>query len=218
MARIEINILGVTRGKVGGVVAKVRNGKPYLASLPSKYTPSQKPQEIDKRNKFRVNGKFAKSIKETGILYRVWDKEKAPASNAYNKICKVNFKLCNADRPSEKNVITPDGFDLPVKGIKSYKDRIEAELAEFKIGNKEKRLILKMIVCFYNPKQNGMNFFELRSIENLEPDWPTFIFKFNAKEIQLSNTYKNKTVYLAVVTESDKGEIIRFSKTAAKMF
>ncbi len=218
MAKFEKNVLGMVRGKMGGMVAKVRNGKPYLASMPGKYTPSQKPYEIDKRNKFRVNGKFAKCIKETGILYRVWDKEKAPATNAYNKICQVNFKLCDAERPSVQNVITPGGFDLPVVDIKSYQDRIEAELGGFTLHDNEKRLILKLIVCFYQPVQNGTDYFELKSINNLEPDWPLFIFKYDGVEKRLSQLYKSKTIYLAAVIENESGEIIRFSKTAAKEF
>lgn len=218
MARIEDHILKNVRGKVGNVVIKVRNGKPYLAARPSKYTASQKPEEIHKRNKFKVNAKFAKCIKEAGILYKVWDKEKAPASNAYNKICKVNFNLCGPDRPTLKNVITPAGFDLPVVDIKSSPDNIKVELGEFKIGNSEKRLIIKLIVCFYEPKQNRNGYFELRSIENLEPDWPMFIFKFNDEERKLTKNYKNKTVYLAAVTENEKGEIIRSSKTVTREF
>jgi hypothetical protein len=79
MAVLKKNVLGEVRGKIGNIVGKIRNGKHYIASVPSQYTMSRLPHEVDKRNRFRVNGIFAKAIRENELLYSIWHKEKAPA-------------------------------------------------------------------------------------------------------------------------------------------
>lgn len=215
MARLDRKSLGELRGKLGGIVGKVRDGKHYISAAPKKYKISQKPREVEKRSRFKVNGQFAKFIRQVDILFRVWDKAKVPANNAYNKISKLNFKLCRPERPSDKNVITPGGF-LMSADIKSFPGRIEAELEPFDLLAKEARVVLVMIVSFYHPQKPGYNFFELTHPGSYEQDGLNFIFRMNAREEMLDKDFKHKTVYLAAVTEDEKGNIVRFSSTVGK--
>jgi hypothetical protein len=217
MAVVKKKVLGELRGKIGSTVYRVRNGKNYAASVPSEYNASQSPLEVDKRNKFRINGKFAKAIKESELLYSIWDKEKAPATNAYNKICKVNFSHCGTNRPSEKNVITPEGeFILPVRNITSLPEGIEVMLESSDIPELEKQVIYIMIISLYEPAANGHNYFELLVMEGCETEENTLKFNFDENEIQLAKEYKNKTIFLASVTEDEDGKILSWSKTYAE--
>jgi hypothetical protein len=216
MARLEKKVFGEIRGRVGNIVGKVRNGKQYIASRPSKYTMSKAPHEVDKRNKFKVNGLFAKAIKENNILYNIWDKEKAPAASAYNKICKINFKLCGSDRPSVQNKITPGGFDLPVESITYQQDKIEVELMPFDILPDEKRVIFILLVSFYDPKKKELPYFSFKQITGYELDELKLTFNFNTTDKQLANMYNKRTVFLATVTEDANGNIMRWSEAVSR--
>ncbi len=215
MASLEKRVLGELRGKVGGIVAKVRYGKQYIASLPSGYRMSKAPHEVDKRNKFKVNGKFAGAIKESGLLYRVWEKEKAPAVHAWNKICKINFKLCEPERPSARNLITPGGFPLPVTNIRDFSDRIEIELGTFEILSEEKKITFIVIISFYEPEVKENPYFEIRRLTNYTYEDSKFVFKYSAAEEHLAVAYKHKTIFIAAVTEDEGGKISRWSNTFA---
>lgn len=218
MAQLSKKVIGEIRGKVGGIVVKVRNGKQYIASTPSQYTMSNEPHEVDKRNRFKVNGLFAKAVKESELLYRAWEKEKAPATTAYNKICKVNFKLCETNRPTEKNLITPGGFEIPIVSIESFKDRIEVEIGQFDLLDEESRIFFVMLISFFNPVTEKDKYFDIRLIGNYKYEDPKLIFDFSEEIKQISKRFKNRTVYLAAVTEDEKEEMIRTSKTTAKDF
>jgi hypothetical protein len=216
MGYLDKKVLGELRGRLGEIVGRVRNGKHYISSAPSHYTMSKLPHEVDKRNRFGVNGKFGKAVRENGLLFRIWDKEKAPATNAYNKICKVNFKLCGTDRPSEENVITPEGFVLPVKNIQSLPDGIEAELEPFDMPDEEKDITYIMIVSFYEPRIKGHNYFELMNLKDYVINGLKVKFKFSDTEEHLLRVYKYKTVFLAAVTEDKNGNIVSWSATVSK--
>jgi len=216
MARLEKRVLGEIRGRVGDVVIKLRNGKQYIASRPSKYTMSKASHEVDKRNRFKINGLFAKAIKESNLLYTIWDKEKAPAASAYNKICMVNFKLCNTNRPSTKNLITPGGFNLLVEAVSYFPDKVEAELKPFDIHLDEKRVIFIMMICFYEPVKNEAHYFALKRIEDYDLDELKLTFNFNTAEKQIASAYKNRIAFLAAVTQDDAENILRWSETVSR--
>ena len=136
MAEKKPSILGEFSGRIGNIVIKKRNGKTYASKAASKYTISQLPHEIDKRNIQKVNGKFASVINQNPLLHAIWEKEKAPCATAYNKINKVNYHLCAPDHPTEKAKITPGGFKLEVDEINVKPDRIEITLRPHKTAER----------------------------------------------------------------------------------
>ena len=213
MAKIDKKVLGEFRGRLGDVIGKIREGKHYVSMAPAKYRMSQEPHEVNKRNRFKVNGKLASIIKENEILFRVWDKEKIPANNAFNKISKLNFKLCNPERPSPENIITPGGFVLPVADVQSFPDRIEVELEMFDLLEEEKKITPVMIISFYEPLQKDNFYFQLAEISNIEQQGLKLIFRFNSTEAMYAADYLKRTLFLAVITEDENGKILRFSRT-----
>ena len=216
MARLEKKVLGEIRGRVGNIVGKVRNGKQYIASRPSKYTMSKAPHEVDKRSRFKVNGIFAKAIREDKLLYSIWEKEKAPAASAYNKICKVNFKLCRTERPSDENIITPSGFDLPVENISYRQDKIVVEIVPFDIQPDETSVLFLMMISFHRPFNKELNYFSIRKINDYDLEDLTLSFNFNSAEKMTAAAYESRTVFFAAITRNVAGEIVRWSKTISR--
>lgn len=215
MAKVTKRVLGEYRGKIGNIVSKVRDGKQYFAARPENYRMSKEPHEVEKRNRFKVNGQFAKAVRMNEVLFRVWNKADVKANNAYNKISKMNFKLCEPDRPSVKNIITPPGFTLPVNSVQTFADRVEIEIAPFELQSVETKIILILYVCFYEPEED-IPYYELSRIVNYEYVDPEFVFKYSSRDKKLSEVYKHKIIFLAAVTEDAEGNIVRWSSTAGR--
>jgi hypothetical protein len=217
MATLKKKLFGDVIGRYGDWVGRTRHGKYYIASRPSKYTMSKKPHEVDKRNRFKVNGKFAKAIKSNQLLYKVWIKEKAPATTAYNKTCKVNFSLCGTDRPTINNLITPPGgFYFKITSAEVFDDRIEVDIEPFNILEIEKTVVFMMITSFYDPMNDNPIPFIAKAINNYELDDLKLSFIFSSQEEEIAKHYNKRTIFLAVVTEDTQGNIVRWSGTVAR--
>ena len=216
MESFNKKVLGEVRGKVGNKVYKSRKGKSYIASVPSEYTMSMEPREVEKRSRFSVNTRFAKAIKSSDILYSIWDKKKAPASSAWNKICKVNFKLCGIERPTDKNVITPaGGFKLPVLNIAEVQDGIEADIGEIKLSTEEKDVLFIMIVSFYEPVAKEEKYFNLLVLKEGKRNNNKLTFTFDLSQKLIAEKYKHKTVYMAAIILDESGNVVRWSGSFA---
>ena len=217
MATIKKKLFGEVIGRYGDWVGRVRYGKYYIASRPSRYRMSKAPHEVDKRNRFKVNGLFAKAIKENELLYKAWYINRAPATTAYNKICKVNFKRCGTERPTADNLITPPGgFGLEITGGEAFNDRIEVDLVPFEIMENEKRVVFSMIVSFHEPKRKEYDPFTAKVIRDYELEDLKLSFNFSSQEKEIAKHYNKRTIFLAVVTEDAKGNIIRWSDTVSR--
>ena len=217
MATLKKKLFGDVIGRYGDWVGRVRYGKYYIASRPSKYRMSKAPHEVNKRNRFKVNGLFAKAIKSNELLYSLWYINRAPATTAYNKICKVNFKRCGTDRPTTANLITPPGgFGLEITGAEAFDDRIEVDLVPFEIMENEKRVVFTMIVSFYEPKDKDSQPFAANVISDYELEDLKLSFNFLSVDEQIAKKYNKRTIFLAVITEDVNGNIVRFSDTVAR--
>ena len=179
---------------------------------------SKTPYEVDKRNRFKVNrDSSAKAIKESKLLYNIWDKEKAPAASAYNKICKINFKLCNTNRPSVQNLITPGGFNLPVESVSYFPDKIEAELKPFDILPGEKRVIFIMMICFYEPvRSEADDAGHLRELKITTLRSLGLLLILTLLKGKLLSAYKSRMSFLAAVTQDEAGNILRWSESISR--
>ena len=216
MAEKKPSILGEFSGRIGNIVIKKRNGKTYASKAASKYTISQLPHEIDKRNIQTVNGKFASVINSSRLLKSIWYKEKAPCVNAYNKINKVNYHLCAPDHPTEKAQITPGGFKLEVNEINVKPDKLEITLRPIKLQKDETQVAYIMILSLWNPRAKRTAPFEFLMPENYTAEAAQLTFRLNKDEAALAKKYCSKTIFLAAVTLDDTYSVRRWSETRAR--
>ena len=218
MARNNPSVLGEPSGKIGDVVYKKRNGKTYISKAAETFNSSQLPHEIDKRNIQKVNGKFASIINQNKLLHVIWEKEKFPCTNAYNKINKVNYHFCAPDHPTEKAQLTPGGFKLKVKDISIFPEGIEVTPDSIKLNKDEAAIAWIMILSLWNPKRKSKktNDFEFLPFENYTSDGPKLIFKLNKQDMPLTKKYKGRTTFLAAVILSEENKIMRWTETLSR--
>jgi len=219
MARKKPSILGELSGKVGDLVYKIRDGKPYVSKAPETHTLSMLPHEIDKRNIQSVNGKFASLINKNALLKAAWGKEKKPCNCAYNKISQVNYYLCEQDHPSEKAMMTPPGgFRFEAEDIKALPDRIEIMIRPTKLQKDENSIAYIMILCLWNPRRKGKKTkpFEFLMPQDYITEGNKVIFRFDKEGAVLFKKYKNKMRFLAAVTADKQNKIVRWSDTLVR--
>ncbi len=217
MARAKGAVLGFLGGKLGQIVAKTREGKQYYAAMPSKYTMSMEQGEVDKRDRFSVNGKIAGIIYKDVHLKNVWKKSTVQANNGFNKITSFNFHHCGTNRPSANNKVTPpEGFILPVTNIESLPDGVGVNLPSIDLNSDEASIIYKMYVSFFEPVNGAASFFDLLKIENYETEGSVVTFRFNVREKSIAEMYSNRTVYFCAVTVDGNNRVMRFSETVGK--
>ncbi len=217
MAVIKESILGEINGKVGDIVYKKRNGKTYISKAAASYTVSQLPQEKVRRDKQRINGKICSLINKNIHLCAAWKKKKAPCFSGYNRMNKVNFHLCEPDRPSERLKITPGGFKLAVEEIRCTAARVKVLPRPIRLKKGEDAVTFIMVLSLWNKRSKVDDDFEFLLMEAQQPDSGAgIIFKFKEEESASIKKYKNKTIYLAAVTLNKKGDIVRWSETAGR--
>ncbi len=110
MARVNKQILGLIKGSLGEVVFRERNGKVFVYSKPVKQKVSKSPSAVNARKKFALRVSLAQILNSNKILFQVWNLSKVDATNAYQKIIKVNTSLSEGNHLTLLNRITPEEF------------------------------------------------------------------------------------------------------------
>ena len=198
MARVTKNILGEVRGKVGNEVRKIRNRKPYVASMPSGYRMSNEPHVVEQRNLFKINGKFASMVYSDDLLKEIWTKaeiKNIKATTAFNKVSSINYHLFKDNQATECNIITPGGFKLPVKNVKCLKNNIEVSFGKTGIKRGEKRFNYLMFIWCENPGGKSEEYYTYCKISRgVDKPQTSIIFQFD-EDINLKiNNYNDKMI------------------------
>jgi hypothetical protein len=95
-------------------------------------------------------------------------------------------------------------------------DGIEIDTQPPEFNEEGNNLTYIMLVSFYEPVKPQTRYFELLLMQGCEANGSKLLFRFDEVEQQTARSYKNKTVFLAAVSEDAKGNIIKWSKTLSK--
>ncbi|MHB8872004.1 MAG: hypothetical protein ACYC5G_06140, partial [Candidatus Doudnabacteria bacterium] len=112
MAIVNGNVIGNLSGKLGNLSARTVDGRTVLAARPSSFNASQDPAVLQVRQKFSVTAKFASAILALTSLVSIWKKVRNVASSVFNEIFQSNFAYSSIEKPTEQNILAPEGFPL----------------------------------------------------------------------------------------------------------
>ncbi|MFA8344253.1 MAG: hypothetical protein ACEPO8_14870 [Rhodothermaceae bacterium] len=225
MAEVSGNVIGNVKGKLGNLSARVRNGKTYLGARPSSFKVSNDPKSKKVRGCFKVSVDLAKTIIALPTLEELWRRIKPKGMSVFNLLVKENFDSASEQEPTADNVISPEGFSLPVTASAVTADDLTFELAALNSAgvfeSNEKDLSLNAIIVYKNPsdpedepygivrfakEESGFDFTKVYSGS----------FSLNVLQKALAAKYQDKIIYLAVATKTSGGEIIQCSSTYGK--
>ena len=226
MASVSGSVLGNLSGRLGNLSARTVNGRTILAARPSSFNVSQEPSVVEVRKKFGITMNFAKAVNSIAALSAVWEKVKDSGRSVMNTIFRDNFQYVSAERPTENNIITPDGFNLPVQSASVDADTITAQITtlnnEAVISPAEVDLAVSAVVCFYDPKSADDDPFKIIALDKDEAGFNfgqtyNLSLALNALQTNIASKYNNSILYLAVATKDAAGKVVQYSSTFTKL-
>ena len=226
MAILLGNVIGNMKGKLGNLSARTVEGRTIMAARPSSFNASQDPASLEVRAKFAVTANFSKSVLSLSALSAIWNKVKSSGISAFNAIFKANFAFSAIDKPTEHNVLTPEGFPLQIETSAVDVDKITATLpilnAATNFGADEVHLSVNALVCYHDHVNPADEQFKIISLSK-EVDNYNFAqtynlqLDYNVSQVALAAKYQHNILYLCVASKSADGKVIQNSGTFTKI-
>ncbi len=226
MAIVNGNVIGNLSGKLGNLSARTVDGRTVLAARPSSFNASQEPAVLTVRQKFSVTAKFASAILALTSLVSIWKKVRNVANSVFNEIFQSNFAYSSIEKPTEQNILVPEGFPLQISTAAVAADKITATLPILNVssvfGADEVNLSANALVCFYDPTNEADEPFKIIS---LSKDVPGYNFAqtydleidLNALQKNAAAKYQHSILYVCVVTKTADGKVVQNSGTYTKL-
>jgi hypothetical protein len=226
MAIVNGNVIGNLSGKLGNLSARTVDGRTILAARPSSFNASQDPAVLAVRQKFSVTAKLASAILALNSLVSIWKKVRNVSSSVFNEVFQSNFGNSSIDKPTEQNIIAPDGFPLQITTAALATDKVTATLpilnASSVFGADEVNLSANALVCYYDPTNEADEPFKIIS---LSKEVATYNFAqthdleidLNATQKNIAAKYQHSILYVCVVTKTADGKVVQNSATFTKL-
>ena len=226
MAIVNGNVIGNLSGKLGNLSARTVDGHTILAARPSSFNASQDPAVLQVRQKFSVTAKFASAILALTSLVSIWKKVRNVASSVFNEIFQSNFAYSSMEKPTEQNILAPEGFPLQISNAAVAADKITATLPILNtssvFGADEVNLSANALVCYYDPTSEADEPFKIISLSkdvaayNYAQTYDLEI-DLNALQKNTASKYQHSILYVCVVTKTADGKVVQNSGTYTKL-
>ena len=226
MAIVNGNVIGNLSGKLGNLSARTVDGHTVLAARPSSFNASQDPAVISVRQKFSVTAKFASAILALTSLVSIWKKVRNVASSVFNEIFQSNFAYSSIEKPTEQNILAPEGFPLQIAVAAVAAVKITATIPILNtasvFGADEVNLSANAIVCYYDPTNEADEPFKIISLSkevaahNFAQTYDLEI-DLNATQKNTAAKYQHSILYVCVVTKTAEGKVVQNSSTFTKL-
>jgi hypothetical protein len=226
MAIVNGNVIGNLSGKLGNLSARTVDGRTILAARPSSFNASQEPAVLAVRQKFSVTAKLASAILALTSLVSIWKKVRNVSSSVFNEVFQSNFANSSIDKPTEQNIIVPDGFPLQITTAAVAADKITATLpilnASSVFGADEVNLSANALVCYYDPTNEADEPFKIISLSKEVAAYnftQTYDLEIDLNALQKNSAakYQHSILYVCVVTKTADGKVVQNSGTYTKL-
>jgi hypothetical protein len=225
MARVSGNVVGNLHGKLGNLSARTRNGRTIFSARPSSFNTSYAPVLVETRAKFAVSAAFSSAILSLSALAEIWNAVKKAGTSAFNTIIQSNFNLSSTEKPTDQNIITPDGFPLAVTTAAVDADKVTASLPALNtaavISSGEVKLSANALIVYHTPAKTSDQPYRIvvlsKEISPFDFTAP-YSLEIDLDPVQKSvaSRYGKYILYVAVATTDDAGNIVQHSSTYAK--
>jgi len=225
MAIRKKNALGITSGKLGNTVTRIRNGKEVVYNLPDKVNISQSKNAKASRNKFALTVRFSKSINSIPALSCVWKSAKVPGTSSFQKLIKYNSKFTSVNNLTIKNVITPKGFEFNVEEIIYSGDEIQILISSINtrtFNNNTFTPVIYSVLYFFEPKRTKFKPFSFSSLSNDMGEILTMTkidihFTLSKTQKSLFGNYNKCILYFAIILSPESSNNPVWSSSASNI-
>ncbi|MCL5030810.1 MAG: hypothetical protein M1480_17505 [Bacteroidetes bacterium] len=226
MAILSGNVIGNMKGKLGNLSARTVDGRTIMAARPSSFNASQDPASLEVRAKFAVTANFAKNVLSLATLEEIWTKVKASGMSVFNTVFKNNFGFSSTDKPTEQNILAPEGFPLQISTAAVETNKITGTLPALNtasvFGADEVNLSANALVCFYDPTSENDEPFQIISLSKEVANFnftQTYSLQidYNVLQEAVAAKYQHSILYLIVASKSVDGKVVQNSSTYTKL-
>ena len=224
MATLINNPFGEVKGVLGNNFYRTRNGKTILVPRSKRKKNNNSEGELCRKRKFSITSSFSKHVCRLNLLKEVWGKSRTGCYSSFHEICRCNYGYSSASRPTERNIITPEGFPVTISGIILNSSSLSFQLPELKnfttISNEESSISVNVLITFFDSFKDEAGPFDIieltRNIEDYDFEKPFSLrLDFDDEQRQTAQNYKQFLLHAAVITITDQGEIAQHSSTFA---
>lgn len=133
MGKLEKQVLGKIRGKVGDVFFRITNGQAIVSACPTKRELSNDPAAIKRRTQFGIAVKLSHAINYLSQLKHFWKAFNSGSEDAhrsaFNKIVKENYsRVSDTDVLATASLVPELGFEISASDITLSNSAISVEL------------------------------------------------------------------------------------------
>lgn len=219
MATVGKNVLGDLRGKIGNTSARILNGKPIFASLPSSFNTPQDENSVLRRNKFSSAVKMTKLILEDELIKSVWSEKNTTKMNTYNYLMKTNYRYLNGFHVTQLNQITPiTGFLFNISSFTTNQNDIAVDIDPISNLENASDIYLKILFQMSDPvveEELPFEFVMLNSnSQSFTPDTAlNFSIPVTSEFSGFSNIYSVKQPLVSLIATTAEGNLAAYSST-----
>lgn len=219
MATVGKNVLGDLRGKIGNTSARILNGKPIFASLPSSFNTPQDENSVLRRNKFSSAVKMTKLILEDELIKSVWSEKNTTKMNTYNYLMKTNYRYLNGFHVTQLNQITPiTGFLFNISNFTINQNDIAVDIDPISNLENASDIYLKILFQMSDPvveEELPFEFVMLNSNpQSFTPDTAlNFSIPVTSEFSGFSNIYAVKQPLVSLIATTAEGNLAAYSST-----
>lgn len=115
MGKLNKAVLGQPSGAVGQVLFRKMDGNVYIGTRPKSFMPGLDAPAVNRRKRFGLTGKFAKTVNSIDKMKVVRDAVTPDNISPYNGIFKANYLNVTPDTVSDTALLSPGiGFNAVV--------------------------------------------------------------------------------------------------------
>jgi len=224
MATLTKAVLGKVSGALGDVTFRQRNGRNYLATRPSNFTPAIDLPSIARRNQFAFDCKLSAGINSMPHLKTLWSAGLTDGRSVYNTIIRKNYKFVAADSITELTHLSPGiGFRVTTSQSEVGTEGITVVINP--VGSNshvdtvlEKSVELAAIVSLCDPIDNTVEGYAILPLVSQAQQMTvdaalSFAIPFSSQEMQLFQKYRVVKTMYALVTMDVNGAPVHYSST-----
>lgn len=227
MARVFSNVIGNFSGKLGNLSARITYGRTILAARPASFNAPTDAAALDRRATFLATIKFALQVCNLPALYEIWKKKKAAGISVFNQVVSSNYQFTSSTKPTNNNIITPDGFGVNVADALLDGEKITGTVPALNtvtiVNPEEVHCSFNAVICFHSPLVESDNPYSIihlsKEVPNYQFDQP-YVLQIDLDVVQkgIAAKYDSSILYLAVVPKTADEKILQHSSTFVKTF
>jgi hypothetical protein len=226
MLKIVRNAKEYLQRKFNAFALRTGNGQ-IIQKLPSNNGIFILPKCIDTSIKIEIMNNFVFDVISLPTLYEIWDSKNKPKITVEDKIFNSNYDYLTLDGPTTKNIITPNGFQSPVKKVYFFASKFIISLVKMNtvtaISSEETNLSLNILISFIDPEMRSdvlyKNIVFSNEVEKFDfSDKYDVEINFNDEEKALFALYNQWIIYISVATKTADDRVVQYSRTYSKKY